>query len=261
LGKVVWEGGAVADRSLPLGPYAAVFAPLNPEGRAQAVTRRLGEAIALGVLPDGSMLPPESALADRFGVATVTVREALGVLREHDLIRTRRGRGGGSFVQTPADGGRAALLARLGGVGLGDLRDLADHYAAISGMCAYLAADRADPEDVARLRRLARAVPEGEGEVGVPRGEGNFHLELAASAQSARLTREEMALQREIGPLLWMAHAQTGRGGSTAHHEAVVSAIADADRDRARARAEDHVHELFDSVKLVHRQARSRRAP
>lgn len=250
----------MADRSLPLGPYAAVFAPLNPEGRAQAVTRRLGEAIALGVLPDGSMLPPESDLADRFGVATVTVREALGVLREHDLIRTRRGRGGGSFVQTPADGGRAAMLARLGGVGLGDLRDLADHYAAISGMCAYLAADRADPEDVARLARLARATPEGDG-LGVPRGEGNFHLELAASAQSARLTREEMALQREIGPLLWMAHAETGRGGSGAHHEAVVAAIADADPYSARARAEDHVHELFDSVKLVHRQARSRRAP
>lgn len=250
----------MADRSLPLGPYAAVFAPLNPEGRAQAVTRRLGEAIALGVLPDGSMLPAESDLADRFGVATATVREALGVLREHDLIRTRRGRGGGSFIQTPADGGRAAMLARLGGVGLGDLRDLADHYAAISGMCAYLAADRADPEDVARLWRLARATPEGDG-LGIPRGEGNFHLELAASAQSARLTREEMALQREIGPLLWMAHAETGRGGSGAHHEAVVAAIADADPDGARARAEDHVHELFDSVKLVHRQARSRRTP
>lgn len=251
----------MADRSLPLGPYAAVFAPLNPEGRAQAVTRRLGEAIALGVLPDGSMLPAESDLADRFGVATVTVREALGVLREHDLIRTRRGRGGGSFVQAPADGGRAAMLARLGGVGLGDLRDLADHYAAISGMCAYLAADRADPEDVARLGRLARATPENADVGGIPRGEGNFHLELAASAQSARLTREEMALQREIGPLLWMAHAETGRGGSGAHHELVVAAIADADRELARARAEDHVRELFDSVKLVHRQARQRKAP
>lgn len=251
----------MADRSLPLGPYAAVFAPLNPEGRAQAVTRRLGEAIALGVLPDGSMLPSESDLADRFGVATVTVREALGVLREHELIRTRRGRGGGSFVQAPADGGRAALLARLGDVGLGDLRDLADHYAAISGMCAYLAADRADAEDVSRLGRLARPAPEGDGLSGIPRGEGNFHLELAASAQSARLTREEMALQREIGPLLWMAHVEAGRGDAAAHHEAVVAAIADADRERARARAEDHVHELFDSVKLVHRQARSRRMP
>lgn len=249
----------MADRSLPLGPYAAVFAPLNPEGRARAVTRRLGEAIALGILPDGSMLPSESDLADRFGVATVTVREALGVLREHELIRTRRGRGGGSFVQAPADGGRAALLARLSGMGLGELRDLADHYAAISGMCARLAAERADGEDVARLRRLSRtpSVPTGPG--GISRAEGNFHLELAASAQSARLTREEMALQREIGPVLWLAHAETGRGVRADHHESLVDAIAAVDGDRARAHAERHVRELFDSVKLLHGQARSRR--
>lgn len=251
----------MADRSLPLGPYAAVFAPLNPEGRAQAVTRRLGEAITLGLLPDGSMLPAESDLADRFGVATVTVREALGALREHDLIRTRRGRGGGSFVKAPADGGRAALLARLSGIGLGELRDLADHYAAISGMCALLAAERADPDDVARLRRLARAAVEPSGPGGIPRAEGNFHLELAASAQSARMTREEMALQREVGPLLWLAHAEAGRGSSAGHHEAVVHAIEAARGTDARARAEEHVRELFESAKVVHRQARSRRIP
>ena len=251
----------MADRSLPLGPYAAVFAPLNPEGRAQAVTRRLGEALALGVLPDGSMLPPESDLADRFGVATVTVREALGTLRQHGLIRTRRGRGGGSFIKAPADGGRAALLARLSGVGLGDLRDLADHYAAISGMCAYLAAHRADAEDVARLRRLAGPTLDANGVGGIPRREGNFHLELAASAQSARLTREEMSLQREIGPLLWLAHAEVGGDPTAGHHETMVAAIAVADGHRARASAEEHVRELFDSVKYVHGQARSRRMP
>src|SRR6478609_5112288 len=194
----------MADRSMPLGPYAAVFAPLPAAGRAEAVRRRLGEAIALGLLPDGSMLPPESDLADRFGVATVTVREALGTLRDDDLIVTRRGRGGGSFVKAPRDGGRAALLARLTRVGLGELRDLADHY------CAALAAERADPDDVARLRRLAALRPEPDEPSGIPRQEGTFHLELAATAQSARLTREEMVLQREIGPVLWLADAEAG---------------------------------------------------
>ena len=112
----------------------AVFAPLEAERRAEAVARRLGEAITLGLLPDGSPLPSESDLADRFGVATVTVREALGALREDNLIRTRRGRGGGSFVVTPADGGQQALVARLRRMGLGELRDLADHYTAIAAM-------------------------------------------------------------------------------------------------------------------------------
>ncbi|EWT01063.1 GntR family transcriptional regulator [Intrasporangium oryzae NRRL B-24470] len=250
----------MVDRSLPLGPYAAVFAPLPAEGRAEAVTRRLGEAIALGLLPDGCMLPHEGDLADRFGVATVTVREALGALREADLIVTRRGRGGGSFVRSPADGGRAAMLARLAHLGLGDLRDLADHYTAISGRCAYLAAERADEDDLTRLHRLAaqRAAPDEPG--GIPRLEGNFHLELAAVAQSARLTREEMALQRQAGPLLWLAHAEAGgAAATTAAHERIASAVAGGDPGTARARAEDHVSELFDSVRTLHRHARGSR--
>jgi len=254
----------MADRSMPLGPYAAVFAPLPAEGRADAVRRRLGEAITLGLLPDGSMLPPESDLADRFGVATVTVREALGTLRSDDLIVTRRGRGGGSFVRAPRDGGRAALMARLARVGLGELRDLADHYCAISGHCAALAAQRADPEDVTRLRRLATISPHPEERSGIPRHEGTFHLELAATAQSARLTREEMVLQREIGPVLWLADAEVGAAGarpSGAGHEDIVEAVALGEPGAARACAEDHVRQLFDAVKTLHRQSRSRRTP
>jgi GntR family transcriptional regulator, transcriptional repressor for pyruvate dehydrogenase complex len=246
----------VADSSLALGSYAAVFAPLEAEGRAEAIARRLGEAIALGLLPDGSALPAESDLADRFGVATVTVREALGVLRDDSLIRTRRGRGGGSFICAPADGGRTALLARLRRLGLGELRDLSDHYAAISGMAAALAAERADEDDVRRLRSLAPACRDAPSEVGRRQGEGAFHLEMAASAQSARLTREEMALQGEIGLMLWLAHTQSGSLATGAgRHTAMVESIAAGDATAARGSAEAHVRELFSAVRDLHRQA------
>jgi DNA-binding FadR family transcriptional regulator len=245
----------MADSSMALGAYAAVFAPLEAERRADAVARRLGEAITLGLLPDGSPLPSESDLADRFGVATVTVREALGALREDNLIRTRRGRGGGSFVRTPADGGEGALRARLRRLGLGELRDLADHYTAISAMAAELAALRADSDDVRRLRELAVAVPAAGTRSARWRSEGNFHLELAASAQSARLTREEMALQSEVGMLLWLSHAQAGEAAAPAdRHTEIVDAVAAGDPDAARRSAEAHVQEMFAAVRLLHRQ-------
>jgi len=246
----------MADSSLALGAYAAVFAPLEAQGRAEAVARRLGEAITLGLLPDGSPLPSESDLADRFGVATVTVREALGALREDNLIRTRRGRGGGSFVCAPADGGRRALLARLRHMGLGELRDLADHYTAIGAMAAQLAALRADAEDVRRLREFDLAGRESRTAAGRWRAEGNFHLELAASAQSARLTREEMALQSEVGMLLWVSHAQADQNGASAHrHTEIVGFVAAGDASGARASAERHVQEMFEAVRTLHRQA------
>ena len=252
----------MADSSLALGAYAAVFAPLEAEGRAEAVARRLGEAITLGLLPDGSPLPSESDLADRFGVATVTVREALGALRDENLIRTRRGRGGGSFVVTPADGGQQALVGRLRRMGLGELRDLADHYAAISAMSAELAALRADLDDVRRLRALADAGRGAGPGAARWRAEGNFHLELAAAAQSARLTREEMALQSEVGMLLWLSHAQAGHETTPAdRHTDLVDRIAAGDADGARRAAGAHVAEMFLAVRTLHRQVWTGRVP
>jgi DNA-binding FadR family transcriptional regulator len=245
--------------SLQLGPYAAVFAPLDAGRRSDAVARRLGDSIAFGLLPDASPLPPESDLAERLGVATVTVREALSTLRAEGLIRTRRGRNGGSFVCTPADGGRQTLLNRLRHTGIGEWRDLADHYATVSGGCARLAAVRADDGDVARLEALAGREMRRDS-AGVQRLEGQFHLDLAATAQSARLTREEMALQAELGPLLWLAHAQAGSlEQASARHTAIAAAVRDGDAVRARDEAEAHVGELFGAVRRMVVDARRSR--
>jgi GntR family transcriptional repressor for pyruvate dehydrogenase complex len=250
---------APSGASLQLGPYAAVFAPLDAEKRADAVARRLGDSIVFGLLPDASPLPPEADLAERFGVATVTVREALSALRAEGLIRTRRGRGGGSFVCAPADGGRGALLDRLRRTGIGEWRDLADHYATVSGGCARLAAHRADDADVARLEELASR-PMRRERAGVQRLEGQFHVDLAATAQSSRLTREEMALQGELGPLLWLAHLQCGSlDQASARHRAIAAAVRDGDAERARTEAEAHVGELFGAVRETVLQARRSR--
>src|SRR5690349_11439965 len=91
----------------------AVFAPLTPGGRAAAVTRRLRDAIVLGVLGDGEQLPSEVELAEALGVAPVTARESLQSLRQLGLVTTRRGRGGGSFVRTPEHPDALLLRTRL----------------------------------------------------------------------------------------------------------------------------------------------------
>jgi GntR family transcriptional regulator, transcriptional repressor for pyruvate dehydrogenase complex len=181
------------------------------------------------------------------------------VLRGEGLIRTRRGRGGGSFACAPVDGGRGALLERLRRTGIGEWRDLADHYATVSGGCARLAAHRADDDDVARLEDLASR-PMRRDRAGVQRLEGQFHLDLAATAQSARLTREEMSLQGELGPLLWLAHVECGSlEQASARHVAIASAVRDGRAERAREQAEAHVGELFGAVREMVLQARRSR--
>ena len=107
--------------------------------------RRLGDAIDLGLLADGEQLPGESELAAQLGVSTVTLREALMALRQQGLVTTRRGRGGGSFVTVPDGPAEDRLLARLADWSTEELRDLADHWAAVSGAAARLAAQRTEP--------------------------------------------------------------------------------------------------------------------
>ena len=50
-------------------------------------------AIEAGEYPPGSMLPSERILCESFGVARVSVREALAGLQSTGLIRVEHGRG------------------------------------------------------------------------------------------------------------------------------------------------------------------------
>jgi DNA-binding FadR family transcriptional regulator len=221
---------------------AAVFAPLESLSRPELVARRLIDAIALGLLPDAEQLPGEMDLASIFGVSTVTVREALSVLRAEGLIETRRGRGGGSFVRAPKDGIDQLARRRLNGFALSELRDLGDVYAAISGASSALAARRSSPEDLLRLGRGAEALAVADTAEARRRADGQFHIEVAAAAQSPQLYHEEVRLQAEFGTLLWIAfgddssHAQMVRSCRD-----VVAAIAERDPRAAREAAEQRV--------------------
>lgn len=213
---------------------AAVFAPLEGSGRAELVARRLMDAIVLGVLHDGERLPSESGLAKEFGVATVTAREALDSLRKKGLVKTKRGRDGGSFVTFAGSGTDRLLGERLEGISRVELRDGGVHYAAIAGATAELAADRTTDIDVENLHRIIE-LTDFSSESATRRGQGTFRLEVAALSQSARLVREELKLQAELGPLLWLClRSQDYRDRCRTAQYDIASAIASMDGEGAR---------------------------
>jgi DNA-binding FadR family transcriptional regulator len=221
----------------------AVFAPLDDGSlRREAVVRRVGGAIALGLLGDGEQLPSESELAAMLGVSTVTLREALSELRRLGLVETRRGRGGGSFVRSPEDALGSLAEARLAELGTADLRELGDAHAAVVAAVARLAAARASVTEVSRLRDIVDRLAESPSVTDQRRLDGRFYIELAACAQSVRLTLQEMDLHLELGQLPWApAVVPDLLGDVVAGHRAVVDAVGDRDGERARALAEQHV--------------------
>jgi DNA-binding FadR family transcriptional regulator len=220
---------------------AVVFSPLDGAGRAELVEQRLTDAIVSGVLRDGERLPSESELARSLGVAVVTAREALVALRDKGLVQTRRGRDGGSFITHDREAAMRMIDERVRSLSRIELRDLSLHYAAIAGMAAEVAADRASEDDLASLVELdARADLTTPG--GARRAVGRFQLEIAAVSQSPRLVREELRLQAEAGPLLWLClREQDSRDRSRTARLEVIQAIRTVQPARARRATSEHI--------------------
>jgi DNA-binding FadR family transcriptional regulator len=226
-----------------------LFAPLDSGGRADAVVRRLTQAIGLGLLLDGERLPAESHLAGQFGVSPVTLRDALATLRTMGLVETRRGRRGGSFVRAPKEPHPAHLERPLRLLSLHELRDIGDHRAAVAGAAAKLAAERALGGDLATLRGHVERLRGAGTLTERRRADARIHVEIAAVAQSPRLTWEEMDLWSEVGDLVWLPVTDDQVGAVTGEHEALVDAIASQRPERARLLAEQHV--LAETGRLI----------
>lgn len=223
-----------------LTALGAVLSPLDGAGpRTDAVVARISAAIGLGVMTDGEQLPSEIDLATQLGVSTVTLREALAVLREQGLVETRRGRGGGSFVRASADAVNIRALARLQELTVEELRDLGDEHFAIAGAAAVLAARRAVGADVARLRALTTRLADSDDPIRSRRADSRFHIEVAVCSQSARLTRSEVNLQAELSSMIWLPQLELAPRTQAVRHAALVDAIAAEDETTARALAED----------------------
>ncbi|WP_159704076.1 GntR family transcriptional regulator [Arthrobacter sp. 18067] len=216
------------------------FAPLEAADRGEEVGRRLRHAIELGVLEDGSQLPSESYLASVMGVSTLTLRSALAELRGLGLVETRRGKGGGSFVK--ANTGDITRMQRqsLASYSLEDLRDLREYRAFLAGAAAAASANQSHRLSMGRLAHTSVEIRACERPADAIRSDSKFHIELAASSGSVRLTRQEIALQAEVGPLVW-ADPADHRDAAAEEHAHIVEAIRAGDAALARELAEEHV--------------------
>jgi DNA-binding FadR family transcriptional regulator len=214
-----------------------IFSPLEHGGRTKLIFDRLRNAVALDVFKDGEQLPPETELAAQLGISPVTLRDALGLMREAGLVETRRGRTGGSFVRRNAYDPVAHGLSRLEEMSLVDLRDLSDWRISVAEASASLSAQRASDDEVDSLAHHVSAFAKARDAAVARRAEGRLFIALAAASQSVRLTRATVTCVIDYGPLLSLAY-RNGRCRKSAarHHRSLLSAVRDGSReDAARA--------------------------
>ena len=244
----------------PLGAsrsLAAVFTPIKSGGLVDEVCRRIELAVETGLLVSGQRLPNEIELASALGVSAVTTREALSQLRGQGLIRTVRGRSGGSFIAEDALPSPERARERLLSLTRLQITDLGLHYQAIAATCAGVAARRAGDDDVEAMREHIRPAAAAEpGPEGAEPGSSGtatalewrlsaseFLLELAAAARSARLARELLRIQVDMGTLTLLPFSDPGFCNRTAAlNEAITEAVARHDAAEAEARTKELIH-------------------
>jgi GntR family transcriptional regulator, transcriptional repressor for pyruvate dehydrogenase complex len=205
----------------PSPAVAAVFEPVQTATTLEETVERLGTAIRLGLLGPGDRLPPERELADQFGIARSTLRQALMSLTESGHLVAMRGRGGGTFVSDapPLAENRRAQLSE------GHWRELLDYRIAVEVGAAVLAAERATPDDLAPLRRHVETMRTSDFTV-YRRADVFFHLGVAEAARSARLVAAMTEVQGKMSELIaHIAHPAPVLARSNEQHAALVTAL------------------------------------
>jgi DNA-binding FadR family transcriptional regulator len=222
-----------------------MWQPVRGGNAFEITVARLAQAIRLGMVAPGERLPPERELAEKLRVSRVTLRQAIGALREAGYLDSRRGRTGGTFVVyegglPAADGEQpdAVALARDMGETLHDALDfrrvLETGAAALAATRALAAADRA--------RLAGSLVASRDREPAVRRrGDSRLHLAIAAVSGSASVAQAIADVQLRLDQLLGAIPVlRRNLDHSDAQHTRIVEAILAGDPAAARTVMEEH---------------------
>lgn len=197
--------------------------------------KRLRDAIDNGRLPPGARLP-EERLARALGVSRARVREVLSLLARDRLVDLHPNRGA-TVARPTVEEARYICEARL----------------MSERMMARLAAERATPENLARMRDLlaceqaAWAADDVHGAVTASRA---FHVAIAEAAANPVLT-EMLVTLLSRSALTLSVYASRGRAGCLCDdHKDLLTCIADKDADRAEELMVRHIENMISRMDL-----------
>ena len=203
---------------------------------------QLKKYILSGVLRPGERLPSERALAEALGVGRYSVREALKVLQAVGLVEPRIGEGTFLTANTGASFGRilGLSLATWGGT----IMELLDARKMIEVESARAAAQRATPQQLARIEReLQRMQDNMRCAPTYLKADMNFHRRIGEASQNAIISQFVCNLIDLLEEALGETHSDSlpalAEGGST--HLDIYTAIARRDYQAASDLMRQHI--------------------
>jgi GntR family transcriptional regulator, transcriptional repressor for pyruvate dehydrogenase complex len=215
----------------------------------QGVAEHLRNLIHRGELGPGDRLPPERDLAVQFGVARISLREGIKILRDSGYLEVRRGNKGGVFVTAltkPLAQWRARLREQAN-----EIDDIIDYRIALESYAATLAARRRTPADLAVMRRAIREIARAGSRAAFRVADCQFHASVARAASNVRLENSIHYTRGELfSPHDLLDYAEPVEE-SRIDHQAIYDAIKERQVQAAARRMRDHIERTREQLHVI----------
>ncbi|WIY52747.1 FadR/GntR family transcriptional regulator [Devosia sp. YIM 151766] len=234
------------------GDLIATLSGRNPARNLHSdVLWEMGFAIVSGQYPQGSILPPDSELLDRFGVSRTVLREALKTLAAKGLIEARARIGTRVLPRGRWNLFDADVLAWHFELGpdIAFLRSLAEVRIGIEIEAAALAAERAEPDQAAILSEWVNKMAGAKTPADFARYDLEFHRAVAEASGNPFMASISALVEMALTAAFTIS-SPVNNSAALAEtvnvHRRIAEAIRDRDPAAARAAMRDAISQGFE---------------
>ena len=232
------------------------FKKIDRVSVSEEITEYLKDQILRRQLPPGAQLPSEERMAESMGVGRGTSREALRVLLYLGLIERRNN---GTYVTDPATSAvdKAGIVEMINHQR--DLLEIMELRKVVEPALAGFAAERADEEDIADLKRhFERMEQETDDIENFVEDDNRFHLRVFKAARNNTLEEilknVQSLLKDNQSVVIHQSPAIVPR--SIDYHGRIFAAIRDGYSDAAQEIMREHMIDIEKEMHSILRNGR-----
>jgi GntR family transcriptional regulator, transcriptional repressor for pyruvate dehydrogenase complex len=231
---------------------------------SETIARRIKRQLSTGKLSAGQKLPAEREMARKYKTSRVSIREAYRSLEELGLLVIRRGADGGAFIAKPDHNPVQRSLSLVLQLGRTSHQELTEARLLIEPPSARLAARRAGPAQIAKLKLVLEQQEAALAHKGHFRGHSlQFHRALADCAGNLPLiTLMNSLADLTLEVVTAIDTPRPVKEGICRFHRAIFEAVERRDEEAAYRLMLEHIGVVQEGIgETIAKTLRSERGP
>ncbi len=234
-----------------------VLSPVSTQRASEAICEQIRTLILSGELKPGDRLPSERAMMDMLGRSRPTIREALRMLENDELVRIVPGSGGAIIMQPSSQSVEQPLETMLSLEGVSNA-ELLEFRRLNEVAAAGWAAERRTDEELAHLSELLLLSERNNRDFrSFAEYDLAFHQAIASAGHNRIAAIVDKVVHQLVLNILLTSHAKKQKreqkqmmDSISLSHRAVYDAIAVKDASAAREAMGIHIGLFADDLKL-----------